>query len=114
MDWYQILALVGLPSLISGGVVYLITNYKSRLKKNKDCDDILRQAVQAILRDRLLDEGEKFVKKGWVETSYKQNYDNMYNAYHSLGKNGVMCDTHNKVMLLPTVCQQKVYRKNKD
>lgn len=59
-------------------------------------------ALQALLR-RELRVGYKFyVKQGWISVEEKEDYHNLYERYHNLGKNGVMDKNHEIVMNLPT------------
>ena len=57
--------------------------------------------VQAMLRDRLLQGYRFYEEKGFAEYDDRSNMENMYKAYHNLGKNGVMDDMHHKFMQLP-------------
>lgn len=57
--------------------------------------------VQAMLRDRLLQGYRHYEAKGFADYDDRSNMENMYKAYHNLGKNGVMDDMHNKFMQLP-------------
>lgn len=57
--------------------------------------------VQAMLRDRLLQGYRHYEEKGFANYDDRSNMENMYNAYHNLGKNGVMDDMHNKFLTLP-------------
>lgn len=62
-----------------------------------------RLALQALLRTELRRYGKIYIAQGWIDDADKYDYDNLYNRYHNLGKNGVMDDLYNKVMQLPTV-----------
>lgn len=58
--------------------------------------------VQALLRDRMYEYYDKYHEdKGFAPKWAKENYDNMYKQYHSLGVNGVMDTYHEEFMLLP-------------
>lgn len=57
--------------------------------------------VQAMLRDRLLQGYRHYEEKGFADYDDRSNMENMYNAYHNLGKNGVMDDLHAKFLTLP-------------
>lgn len=101
MNVYEILILVGLPSILTF-LFTLLFNFIFKKISNKKGDEILlRKGLQALLRDRLLEKGTDHVKKGFITISNKDNYDNMYRTYHSLGKNGVMDTLYSEVMTLP-------------
>lgn len=57
--------------------------------------------VQAMLRDRLLQGYRYYESAGFADYDDRSNMENMYNAYHTLGKNGVMDDMHKKFLALP-------------
>lgn len=58
--------------------------------------------VQALLRDRMYEYYDKYhEEKKYAPKWAKENYDNMYKQYHSLGENGVMDTYHEEFMLLP-------------
>lgn len=113
MTWYEILTIVGVPSILSGifmlvfaGVITHIE--KGRKKKFEDetkkvlSDSAVRKGMQAILRDRLRQSYRYFSQQGWIDIADKDNFENMYQCYHNLGKNGVMDEIHKEVMSMPT------------
>jgi hypothetical protein len=57
--------------------------------------------IQAMLRDRLLEGFRHYDDQGYAEYDDRSNIDNMYHAYHNLGKNGVMDKMYEKFMQLP-------------
>ena len=61
----------------------------------------LMAGVQAMLRDRLLQGYRFYEEKGFADYDERSNMENMYTAYHNLGKNGVMDDMHKKFKELP-------------
>lgn len=107
MTWYEVLMLLGIPSVISAILImafkFIIDNALSKIKFSKDDHENLKYGVQALLRDRLMLEHDEYTKKGWIDVAKKDNYDNMYKRYHNLGQNGVMDGMHAEVMALPTV-----------
>ena len=63
--------------------------------------DAVMSGVQAMLRDRLLQGYRHYEAQGYADYNDRSNMENMYNAYHNLGKNGVMDDMQKKFMRLP-------------
>jgi hypothetical protein len=57
--------------------------------------------VQALLRDRLLQGYRHYEEKGFADYDDRSNMENIYNAYHGLGKNGVMDDMRQQFLKLP-------------
>ena len=61
--------------------------------KEKEIEEIRlanNRGTQALLRDRLLQGYHFFKRRGMVTYGEARNYENMYEAYHALGKNGIM------------------------
>lgn len=95
MTLYQWMTILGIPTL-SAALITLIKTIHVR-------DKSVKEGVQALLRSKLEDDYERYyVIKGYAPLHVKKNYDNMYQKYHNLGKNGVMDDAYEKFMSLPT------------
>lgn len=73
---------------------------KSAAEESKKQEAVMT-GVQAMLRDRLLQGYRHYEEKGYADYDDRSNMENMYNAYHNLGKNGVMDSMHDKFMKLP-------------
>ena len=109
MNWYEILAIIGVPSMVT-----LVLNWLERRairreaakerKENKS--DALALGVQALLRAQMIDDYNHYTEKGWVPIYAKENFENCWNQYEALGANGVMKGIHDEFMALPT-CEQK-------
>ena len=74
---------------ISSVSAYFFGLYRSTLT--------LHKGVQALLRNDMLMSYERFKKRG-CSLDEKQNFCNMYDCYHELGKNGVMTAVYNNVL----------------
>lgn len=80
----------------------------AKLKKASDDSKALRYGVQALLRHNLYDLYHKYVQKqGYAPVWVKEDFENMYAQYHSLGANGVMDGIHEEFKKLPTVAPQE-------
>lgn len=112
MEWYQILMVIGIPSIISGLVALGINRgMKARDAKQEEIrkqsqimeqqNKALMAGVQAILRDRLLNGYRHYTAKGWADYDDRQNMENMWEQYHALGANGVMDGYRVKFLTLP-------------
>ncbi len=102
MEIYQILTLIGVPSLITLFVQWLISTFSKKNKIHRLEIKSLKLGIQALLRDRLLESYKVYKKRGWISIQDKENFNNMYSQYHSLGQNGVMDGVYKEVMDLPT------------
>lgn len=67
-----------------------------------ETDDLQRKGIQALLRDRLYQLDGVCCERGFATTEDKNNFENMYLHYHSLGRNGVMDAVHEHFMALPS------------
>lgn len=98
MTWYQIACVFGVPSLFAGlyGMIWRL------FKQFRAENGALRKAFQALLRDRLVDEYNHYTDKGFAPIYARENFENVWKQYHTLGANGVMDDLHAKFLALPT------------
>ena len=93
MTVYNWLTLLGVPGMVAGLVAFI----RLQMKQNRAIKDGLR----AILRDRLLQAFRHCSAHGFADSDERQNFENMYIQYHSLGGNGVMDDVRQKFFALP-------------
>ena len=115
MDLTQILSVCGVSGIISGLVGVLIAVYlkrplEKRVKENEDANARVEAqnkatmlGVQALLRDRLLQAFSHYLARGWIGANERDNIDNMYIQYESLGENNVISDIYNQVRALPSI-----------
>ena len=90
MGIWQWLLLFSVPSLLSGIVLYLRGQVRG-----------IRRGVQALLRAQLISDWNYYSEKGYAPIYARENFENVYTQYHSLGANGVMDDLRNKFLALP-------------
>ena len=74
----------------------------NRIKSNEAKTEAVCLGVQALLRDRLIENYNHYSDKGYAPIYAKENFENMWKQYHALGVNGVMDDVHVKFMELPS------------
>lgn len=101
MNWYNIVTLtisvLGIPSLFIAGYKYLYRH----IKENDEKTEATQLGVQALLRAQMISEYNKALDKGYAAIYAKENFENVWQKYHTLGANGVMDDIHEKYMSLP-------------
>ena len=110
-----ILGICGTSGIVSGIVGVLIAVFLKRPleKRVKDSEDASARVeaqnkatmlgVQALLRDRLLQAFNFYLARGWIEASERDNVDNMYTQYESLGENNGISDIYSQVRALPSI-----------
>lgn len=101
MKIYDILMICGVPALISTFVVFIISKIKTKYDNKTSKQDSLAAGMQIMLRLELISLAEKYIAKGYCTVEEKELFTAVYNAYHNLGKNGVMDDLYNRVLSLP-------------
>ena len=94
MTIYQVLCLIGVPALILAVFKYLW----SQIKHNTEDSKALKAGIQALLRAQMISDFNKYSEKGYA----RDNFENCWKQYHSLGVNGVMDDLHRKFLELST------------
>lgn len=77
---------ISLPILL-GYIVWL-------LKQQKKSRDANSKGTMLLLRVQLIAYHDKYMKRGSIPSYAYENFDEMYNAYHNLGGNGMI--THMK------------------
>ena len=95
MTIYNWMCLVGIPGLFAG----LIGFIRLQVKANK----AVRLAVQAMLRDRLLQGYKHYLEKGWADLDDRSNMENVYTQYKALKGNGDMRDLRRTFRHLPMI-----------
>lgn len=91
-----------LTLLFGSGILVSIWKYFSTKVKHMGArTEALQLGVQALLRDRLIAEYNKYSEKGYAPIYAKENFENMWKQYHNLGVNGVMDEIHEKFIDLP-------------
>ena len=102
MNTYQWLCILGIPTIIATLVITTVTIiFKKEKEKNNRIENV-GLGVQALLRAQMIEEYNKWNDKGYAPIYARQNFENCWSRYHSLGANGVMDDIHIKFLALPT------------
>lgn len=97
MNWYQIISFLGVPS-----VATILVWFYNIIKKNNKQYNALKLGLQAMLRSQMINDYNYWTDKGYAPIYARENFENCWQQYHSLGANGVMDDIHDKFMKLPT------------
>lgn len=98
MTLYQILSLLGVGSLFTGAVGI----FHDRMRRVRVETACVKTGIQALLRAQMINDYNKWSAKGYAPIYAKDNFENCWQSYHSLGANGVMDDIHIKFLALPT------------
>ena len=98
MTVYQWLCLFSVPALILMIVKYML----NKIKQNRKDTEAVKLGLQALLRSQMISDYNKYSEKGFAPVYARDNFENCWKQYHSLGANGVMDDLHEKFLDLPT------------
>ena len=88
LNWPWMLSFGG---VIGGMLAYVIARVRA-----------LSLGVQALLRAQMINDYNRYLEKGYAPIYAKQNFENCWQQYDKLGKNGVMKDIHDKFLQFPT------------
>lgn len=93
MTLYQILSLLGVPSLI-GAVLLSIFNL---IKSKKSTNKLIKDGVLAILHNKIYTLGKQYIEQGCISIEDLDDFDHLYRAYHKLGGNGTGTEIYKRV-----------------
>ncbi len=94
MTIYEILRDLGVLALI-GGILWCALKFAFAQIKG------VKLGVQALLRAQMIHDYNKWSERGYAPLYARQNFENCWVQYHSLGANGVMDDIHERFFELP-------------
>lgn len=86
---------------ITGALGALTTYLGMRYKKATRENDALKNGMQSLLRNNIIDAHDKYTKKKYCPIYAKESLTKTYEAYHALGGNGVVTKLYNDIMALP-------------
>ena len=92
------LGILGIPSIFTMMIwcIKRCIQYTRQLK-------VLAKAQQAQMRSQLLEQYHKYMKDGYISEEHMEDWENQYQAYHSLGENGILDSRRETLMKLPSV-----------
>lgn len=90
-----------LTSLIAAITGWAIAYIKKQLNQAKADNDAVKLGIQALLRAQMISEWNRWSDKGYAPIYARENFENCYKQYESLGANGVINDLRKKFLELP-------------
>ena len=70
------------------------------LKKQKSDRDANSKGTMLLLRVQMIEYHDKYVKEGEIPSYAFENFEEMYNAYHALGGNGMITKMYHEIQQL--------------
>ena len=101
MSVSDVLMLIGAPSIFLALLSFLWRQVR--------VIQSVRAGVQALLRAQMIADWNKYSQLGYAPIYARENFENCWVKYHSLGVNGVMDDLHIKFLHLPTEPEEEVH-----
>ena len=99
MTLLEILGMFGVPTaLFSGLTAYIVAKFKKYAVEQQ----ALKKGVQAMLRSQMIQMYNEYKAEKKAPVYVKDNFENVWNAYHNLGANGVMDQIHEEFMNFET------------
>ena len=98
VEFVSWLGILGIPSIFTMTVwcIKSCIQYTRQLK-------VLAKAQQAQMRSQLLEQYHSYIKDGYISEEHMEDWENQYQAYHSLGENGILDSRRESLMKLPSV-----------
>ena len=88
-----------------GAVIGIFGCWGKKKIKTLECkikeQESIKQGLQALLRNELIKEYERWTEKGYCPVYARDNVQNLYKQYHGLGQNGVIDGLIERIMELP-------------
>ena len=78
-----------------------LDEYKDILGKDREEQKLLKEALVGMLRDRLTTIYNQAETRGYIDTTYRANFIEMYDIYRSLGGNHYVHDLYEKIKTMP-------------
>jgi len=70
-------------------------------KKRKLEQDAIKKGIQALLRDSIINQYNKYAEKKYIPIYALENVTAMYKEYHALGGNGTITHLYEELLELP-------------
>lgn len=93
MSTYQILSMVGIPSLCGAVLLSVFNHVKYKYSSNK----LIREGVLAILHNKIYTLGKQYIDRGYITLEDLDDFEHLYKAYHALGGNGTGTEIYERV-----------------
>ena len=95
-EFVEWLGILGIPSIFTM-TMWCINRCRSYTKQLK----VLTKAQQAQMRSQLLEQYHFYMDDGWISEEHMEDWENQYQAYHSLGENGILDSRREDLLKLP-------------
>jgi len=87
--------------LITLGLTASVKYLHKQDKIRKAEQEAIKKGIQALLRDRIIEQYNKWMEKGYIPIYAMDTVEAMYHQYHALGGNGTITDLVEELKELP-------------
>ena len=88
--------LIALPIILTSVLGYVVWLLKEQ-KKDRDANS---KGTMLLLKVQLIEYHDKYMEIGEIPSYAYQNFNEMYEAYHALGGNGMITKMHEEIQSL--------------
>lgn len=92
-----------ISSLASALVATIVTSSKSKIKKEKQTMEALKNGLRALLWHEINEIHKESMHEEGMTPDERHNLEQVYNAYHALGGNGTGTRVYEEAMKLPVI-----------
>lgn len=96
---YWVRALFG---VVVAGMAAVCRRLSKKVKKQMCDQKSLRDGTQALLRNEIIRDYDKYMERGYVPIYARESILSMYEAYHALGGNGTITQLIEELKELPS------------
>lgn len=88
--------------LITGALTASVKYFLKQDKIRKTEQEAIKKGIQALLRDGIINQYNKYMDKKYIPIYALENVTAMYKEYHALGGNGTITHLYEELLELPT------------
>lgn len=90
-----------LITAIFNGILNFPKKKKKQIQEQETDRELIKKGLQALLKNELKVRYDYWLNEGYAPEDAKDDLEQQYQIYHSLGKNGVMDERRSKFLRLP-------------
>lgn len=87
--------------LVSLALTASVKNLQKQNKIRKVEQEAIKKGIQALLRDGIINQYNKYMEKKYIPIYALDNVESMYKEYHALGGNGTITELYQDLKRLP-------------
>jgi hypothetical protein len=93
--WIQVIFGLIITALTAG---FKYLHKQNKIRSTEQC--AVKLGIQALLRDRIIEQYNKYMDKDYIPIYAMDNVEAMYKEYHALGGNGTITELYKELLKL--------------